>query len=313
MKRVSVSTAVVSALCLSVVACASDPPAASAPPASGNLTSDEAGTGPGVAPTDQPLDAACDAAFDAMLARTAKCGAGTTMHLVAVERSRPSFKKLCRVQGSRPGTGYTVAYRAKCAETLATASCNDDDAIVKACWEPRGELARGLPCNTDDQCKDGLCELPPGAAPGTSCGVCGTPVWKEAIDRCDKTEKDKCEPGTVCDSYYHLCRLVLQTADLGEPCGAGGVTCRFDLACEGPAYRCVKGPARAAVGEACGPLMADRHCELGALCNRSRSCALLPGLDEAAGDTEDEDDRCDSWTTESATGKCIVKEALACN
>ena len=319
MKRISVTTVAVSALfCLSVVACSSESGAAGGP---------DSPTAPGAAGTDSPpsaeagspstpaasnaasLGRACDANFDALLARTAKCGPGSTMDLVPLERSRPSFTKLCGVQGSRPGTGYTAAFRTKCADALATAACNDDDTVVKACWEPRGELARGLPCNTDDQCKDGLCEQPTGAAPGSSCGVCGTPVWKKVEEPCEKTEKDRCEPALACSSYYHWCSKVTGHA-LGEPCSSG--SCRVGLSCSGPTYRC-EGAPPVAVGEGCGTPNTYRRCEPGAFCSSTNICARVANLDEAVAERGTGRPHCDSWTTESATGKCIVKEALSCN
>ncbi len=316
MKRVSVTATVLSALCFSASACSSSPDAAQAPASAADpATADPYGSGPAAGAVDSPLDAACDATFDALLARTAKCGPGSTMNLVPVERSRASFKKLCAVQGGRPGTGYTAAYRKTCAETLASAACADDDTVVKACWEPRGALARGLPCSTDDQCKDGLCELPGGALSGSSCGVCGPPVWKQASDYCDESDKDKCEPATVCETYSassrRTCLTVLGHA-LGEECNSG--VCRFGVECKGPTpYRCVKGAARAAAGGSCGAKAEDARCEFGTACDRSSICVNVPTLDEPAGKTDYRRDHCDSWTAESATGKCIVQEALSCD
>jgi hypothetical protein len=320
MKRAHLIAVFLPALSLAAVACSSEPSGAATPGAASSSGADGTGadgTQTGAVSGDPSLDAACDAAFDAMLARTAKCGAGSTLGLVPVERSRPAFKKLCAVQGSRPGTGYTAAFRTNCADVLGTADCADDDAVVQACWEPRGKLARGLPCNTDDQCQDGLCELPTGAKPGSSCGVCATPVWKHRSERCDKSDKDKCEAATKCtvsgDTSY--CASVIGHP-LGADCNSG--SCRDGLSCKnvvdsGSDYRCVEGPRRAAAGEACSSTTDGTHCEPGTACSSKKICVTIPTLDEPAGTTSYRSDHCDSWTTESATGKCIVEEALSCN
>jgi hypothetical protein len=97
---------------------------------------------------------------------------------------------------------------------------------------------------------------------------------------------------------------------LGEACPKG--FCRFGLECKGPSpFRCLPGASLATIGEACGSSTADKQCEFGAVCDLSGVCANVPTLDETAGKTMYL--HCDSWTTESATGKCIVKEALSCN
>ncbi|CAN5881784.1 hypothetical protein BH11MYX4_BH11MYX4_54760 [soil metagenome] len=322
MKRVHLIAALLPVLSLAAVACSSEPSGTATPGAGPSSGADGTQTGTdgtpeGAASDGSSLDAACDSAFDAMLARTAKCGSGSTMGLVPVERSRPGFKKLCAIQGSRPGTGYTAAFRAKCAEVLATADCADDDVVVQACWEPRGKLARGLPCNTDDQCQDGLCELPSGAKSGSSCGVCSTPVWKHRDERCDKSDKDKCEPATLCKNSSDTsdCSSVIGLA-LGADCSSG--SCRDGLTCKnvvdsGKDYRCVEGPRRAAAGEACSTTYDGTHCQPGTACSSKGVCVTIPTLGEPAGTTTYQREHCDSWTTESATGKCLVEAALSCN
>lgn len=309
MQRALLIAALLPVVSLAAVACSSEPSGVASPGAARSNSMDGPTTG-----AASSLDAACDAAFDAILARAATCGQGSTMQLVPVERSRPGFKKLCAVQGSRPGTGYTAEFRTKCAEVLGTADCADDAAVVQACWEPHGTLARGLPCNTDDQCQDALCELPSGAKPGSSCGVCATPVWKRQGERCDNTAKDKCEAATLCSSSGETshCSSVLGLT-LGAKCGS----CRIGLSCKnvaegGTDYRCVESP-RAHEGEACSSSTDGKRCVLGTACSQDDVCATIPTVGEPAGKTYYKSEHCDSWTTESATGKCVVEEALSCN
>lgn len=227
------------------------------------------------------LEAACTTNYDQMVARFNKCGDRATMGRHPYEASRHSYMKLCLVQGSRPGTGYTATFRQHCGDVMEQAACTDLDAIVEACWEPRGELARGLPCNTDDQCADGRCVLPPGAASGTSCGTCGLPVLKSLGDSCE-SDRDKCAPGSRCT----------QTAS--------GKACTDDLGAESPKHM-------KPLGAAC-PKDTD-YCVFGTYCDANKVCSVYPG----DGETKSGIGMCDAWTVRTPTGKCIVPAPLQCD
>jgi hypothetical protein len=270
---------------ISTIACSSDPDAANGAPGAAS----GAQAAPGSAVNIAELEAACNANYDAMIVRFKKCGARSVMGTHPFEESRHSYMKLCSVQGARPGTGYTPAFRTRCADVMAMSACSDDDAIVKACWEPRGDLARGLPCNSDDQCKDGLCVLPTGAASGTSCGVCGVPAWKVIGEKCNQSDKDKCEPASYCSGSA----------------GDEYRTCLDDLGSE----RAVN-TAKLSLGQACVPTASD--CVRGTYCALTKTCTLNPGEGQTAGN-QNGSSFCDSWTTRSATSTCIVREALSCN
>jgi hypothetical protein len=271
-----ITSVLVSLVSISTVACSSDPEAAGGAPGA-------ASGAQGV--NSAELEAACTANYDAMIVRFQKCGERAVMGVHPFEASRHSYMKLCSVQGSRSGTGYTAAFRTKCADVMATATCTDLDAVVKSCWEPKGDFARGLPCSSDNQCKDGLCALPVGATSGTSCGVCGMPILKSKGNTCEPSSKDKCEPGTLCGRYSND--------------GDHGHSCHDELGYDAPpgTYK--------QLGKPCEQEKYD--CTPGTYCASNNTCTVWPG----EGDSTPA--RCDSWTTPSATGKCVVREALSCN
>lgn len=264
--------------------------------------------------TDAALAAACSGYFDALAARKERCGpAPDVLNVDAFEAARESGIARCVQQGSANGTGYTPAFYATCSDTLATAACDDDDALVRACWEPRGTLVKGMGCSTDDQCADGFCKLPEGASKGNvACGTCDVPIWVKSGHACFDPDLSvnilKCLPGLTCWDGCNPARP--RSYELGEsctenrtdPCGAG-------LGCS--KGECVAAPV-AKVGESCR----GRGCEVGTSCRSVKSgepiCKSLATLGEACDPASGYASECVSWLECSATHRCELPETMTC-
>lgn len=265
--------------------------------------------------TDAALAAACSAYFDALVARKERCGpAADVLNVDAFEAARSSAVARCVQQGSASGTGYTPAFYATCNETLATAACDDDDALVKACWEPRGTLVKGMGCSTDDQCADGFCKLPEGASKGSvACGTCDVPIWVKTGHACfdDALSVNvlKCLPGLTCWNTCNSARP--RTYELGDYCTESRTNdpCGARLGCSNG--KCVAVPVMK-VGESCR----GRGCALGATCRYvkggepiCKSLATLGAPCDAASGSAPE---CVSWLECSATHRCELPDTLTC-
>jgi hypothetical protein len=252
---------------------------------------------PGAGTAD--VTAACSTQFDALAARFKKCGREAVMGMLPLESSRAGFVKSCIVQSSRPGTGYSVAQRKGCTEALSSTTCTADAAIIKACAVNRGEFNKGLACNTDDQCKDGYCALPSGAKPGSSCGVCGTPVWKSLSEQCyDESHDKESFTQTRCE-FGLICRSNSIQANYGR---------RF---CE-PLIDCADGKCSSVprVGLSC----ATDWCGIGLECDsKTKLCVGRPTEGQPGIVGGGAYGACDEWTSPNAVKQCEVKAALTCN
>lgn len=278
------------ALCLA--ACSSEPegsagssaPADSTVPVEPSAGAERPGS---AAPSAVEIDAGCTEYFDALLARRKRCASGqATFGLDASEVARDSFMAVCRQRSTRPGTGYTPQFHETCAKAFSEAACEDYDAIVRACWEPRGKLAAGSGCSTDDQCADGYCRLPSGASPGSTCGTCAVPIWGRTGTSCSETRDVKCVPGLLCmsDSY-----------------GQSGRSCR------------VPQSVMASEGEACigtdGSSSTGKYCNNGLYCKNGR-CARRTVVPVGAFCRDDElacEDGSDCIPTGDFNDKCVKR------
>lgn len=235
------------------------------------------------------------------------------MYVDASEGARASFMAVCRQRSQRQGTGYTPEFHDRCAKVFTDAACDDADAVIRTCWEPRGVLPRDAGCATDDQCADGYCRLPSGAARGSTCGTCAVPIWGRRGTPCWEKRDVKCVAGLKCESNQYdgrgSCELPSRRGgDEGSSCSLAHYdSCRSGLYCSD--RRCV----RATIvpdGESCNS--DDRQCAEGSTCH-NHVCVKLPGIGDACG-TEETVDWCNSWTTCGATKKCELREeALDCS
>ncbi|MBX3202093.1 MAG: hypothetical protein KF850_24060 [Labilithrix sp.] len=260
------------------------------------------------------LESACDEQFTAMRARHDRCpdllplDSVPALKLAADDGDREAFVASCVARGRRSGSGYDAAFLKSCAQAMKTAPCGDDTDVVAACWEPKGELARGARCASDDQCSDGYCRLPDGARAGSSCGECDTPVW----DGYPCSEQgNKCGTGEVCWGGHMAASCVPLRVLLRRS------SCSYDYS---EVYEC--GPARfcapdgscaprtvVKIGEACD---FDRGlmCGEGAVCDADGTCK--PSSYAKLGESCD-DRPCRDWLTcDATTGTCKPIEGLEC-
>ncbi|MBX3224089.1 MAG: hypothetical protein KF795_26475 [Labilithrix sp.] len=289
--------------------------------------SDDGSSAPGVATEGEPggdttagasgaaahpsLESACDSQFSAMRDRRDRCPDlfpwqnVPALKLATDESDRSSFVAFCVARGKRAGSGYDAAFLKSCAQAMKAAPCGDNTDIVVACWEPKGELARGARCATDDQCADGYCRLPKGASEGSSCGACDTPIWDG--EPCG-AQGTKCPAGEVCWGYYAGC-VPLRSLERSSSCNYSDGSSR-SFSC-GPARFCTPdgscAPMTVAkIGQSCADYESTT-CEDGADCENG-TCRSGAKLGESC------DDRpCRDWLRcDAATGTCRPIEGLEC-
>lgn len=271
-------------------------------------TSSEVSNAGEQAPSEaSPLsDADCNAQYDAMLAYTQKCGDASFFSQPVREPGRAGFVELCKMRGTRAGTGYTAAFYAQCTDYLRGATCGDATGLVKACSTPKGTLPHGAACNTDDQCAPGACILANLGRDGSGCGTCGAPARRELGETCDLGPADRCLPGMVCRADFQEqkpnCKPVVFTklGKAGDSCRGYGEDCGSGLVCNNSVCK-----ATLPDGAACDY---NSPCRPGSWC-QDKACKPKGRAGESS-----RNDRfgCDAWTRSDGAGTCRVEPALQC-
>lgn len=266
--------------------------------------------------------AACATVFDAYIAFNDRCSVSAHHAFDLADgpdpTAKPNFQAACAALAKRSGNGRTVAFWQACERTLRDATCEDTEAVRRACAGAHGGRADGASCASDDECSSGSCSAERHKAPGVesiACGVC-RPVSRAG----ESCEKAPCEEGAVCNTRENICVTLGSRAEytyctndsecaeglhcgwVGEPseykpsvCLTGsrssyaatttGDACNAKHVCGGY-FTCVDGacaPARAAAGASCDAA----SCGAGYACKSTGAggrCAPAVGLGEDCSD-----------------------------
>ncbi len=154
---------------------------------------------------------------------------------------------------------YDATKARACLEAFATRECNNLEEAPTICEEVFvGSAALGDPCEIDEECAEGYCELDD-ACPGTC--VAYAPLGESCADV-------ECERGLDCDENL----TCVEYAGEGEPCGGdGGANCGGGIfVCDGETEEPNSGT--------CRPLGNLFSAEEGQACNPQESLFCEPGL-----------------------------------
>ena len=166
------------------------------------------------------------------------------------------------------GTSATPDATETCLADAKTTSC--DDLLTRkgppSCFTQPGQLADGIGCGTDAQCKGTLCRL----ADNSTCGACSSPGG--AGSACNRDED--CTHGFVCSN-----QKCAAPAAAGGACGTGQ-PCATSLSCVG-------GTCAVALeaGAACTPKLNENACDIakGLYCHPKNKVCALVGTSAAGG------------------------------
>lgn len=253
---------------------------------------------------------ACEDFYKVQLEWTGRCGGILNRSQPAVSR----FRKLCARQLAAPGSAGLREARARCAEKMKEAACDQE---IPECELPPGSLADGEPCAGRAQCQSKYCKLD-----DSGCGVCAKlvepggeclspadcAIGDNEVASCDYRQgstkgacsiwklaraNQTCNAETLCDVRSH-CDVPDQNAkqgtclanlDLGKTCDANRA-CRPGLVCLDE--KCSEKPNE---GEACNAIDA---CADGLACDGTCKPVVYVGVRET----------CDT-VRRCARGRCV--------
>jgi hypothetical protein len=196
------------------------------------------------------------------------------------------FGTFCENAFVLEGTGVTPEELDTCSATVEEALCEGSyTALFDVCYPlVAGTLPEGAPCAATTQCSSGWCDI----SDASRCGVCATlPAVGEPCPegRCAFSaicsegtcteltfvdDGEPCDPPTANCNFRAWCSdgVCVALASEGEACESG--RCRSGLDCDATSGVCVRGPAPATVGQACG---FDADTGDFVVCNATAYCA----------------------------------------
>jgi hypothetical protein len=162
-----------------------------------------------------------------------------------------SVVSACQNALTLPGTGITPSWLDACSSSVETLACGRSK-TSSACAPPKGTLANGAACQSDDQCQSIRCDFSStsNADAGASalCGTCAAP--DPTAGNC-QTDTD-CPGDQVCNVQFVNNKVTFQCV---EPLAAGAVCSGTNAAPCGGTLLCLQ--PTSGTGSTCQPPIAS--------------------------------------------------------